>query len=334
MLLTKNQQIILRSIEMAVTLKDIAIECGVSYSTVSKALKDSPLVTEATKRKIKEKAEEMNYIPNNSARSLVSNKSHTIGLIWPAVDRVAITTLATQVNKALKQAGYFMAVSIDNPVTAASKFLELRFDGVIVFDEGEYTTLPDKITNNIPVIAYGVARKLPYPIINVHHDWAMKQAVDLLIEKGYQTIDYIGELHTKDIRQIVKKETIEKYCKEKQINFRLIDSGGLTEMATKQTIKEFLKTETLHGGIICGSYDITMGVLHHLDDLETKKTIVAYDNIKQFKSIEMPIYSVGVPAEQIAESLVKHLTRNIETDRKNKREVIDLFPTLQYHEKK
>lgn len=155
---------------MAVTLKDIATECGVSYSTVSKALKDSPLVTEATKRKIKEKAEEMNYIPNNSARSLVSNKSHTIGLIWPAVDRVAITTLATQVNEALKQAGYFMAVSIDNPITAASKFLELRFDGVIVFDEGEATTLPEKITNNIPVIAYGVARKLPYPIINVHHN--------------------------------------------------------------------------------------------------------------------------------------------------------------------
>lgn len=319
---------------MAVTLKDIAAECGVSYSTVSKALKDSPLVTEETKRKIKAKADEMNYIPNNSARSLVSNRSHTIGLIWPAVDRVAVTTLATQVNEALKQAGYFMAVSIDNPITAASKFLELRFDGVIVFDEGEDTTLPEKITNNIPVIAYGVARELSYPIINVHHNWAMKQAVDLLIEKGHQSIDYIGELHTRDIRQIVKKETIENYCREKQVSCRLIDSGGLTEMATKQTVKEFLKTETLQDGIICGSYDITMGVLHHMDGLETEKTIVAYDNIKQFKSVETPIYSVGVPAEQIAGSLVKHLIKNIETDRKNTSEVIDLYPTLQYHDKK
>lgn len=319
---------------MAVTLKDIATECGVSYSTVSKALKDSPLVTEATKRKIKEKAEEMNYIPNNSARSLVSNRSHTIGLIWPAVDRVAVTTLATQVNEAVKRAGYFMAVSIDNPITAAGKFLELRFDGVIVFDEGEDTTLPEKITNNIPVIAYGVARELPYPIINVHHNWAMKQAVDLLIEKGHQSIDYIGELHARDIRQIVKKETIENYCREKQVDYRLIDSGGLTEMATKQAVKDFLKTETLHNGIICGSYDITMGVLHHIDDLEAEKTIVAYDNIKQFKSIETPIYTVGVPAEQIAESLVKHLIRNIEAERKNTSEIIDLYPTLQYHDKK
>ncbi|MFD1066729.1 LacI family DNA-binding transcriptional regulator [Oceanobacillus locisalsi] len=319
---------------MAVTLKDIAVECGVSYSTVSKALKDSPLVTEATKRKIKEKADKMNYIPNNSARSLVSNKSHTIGLIWPAVDRVAITTLATHVNEALKQAGYFMVVSIDNPVRAASKFLELRFDGVIVFDEGESTTLPEKITNNIPVIAYGVARELPYPIINVHHNWAMKQAVDLLIEKGHQNIDYIGELHTNDIRQIVKQETIEKYCEEKQVNYRLIDSGGLTEMAAKQAVKRFLKTETLHDGVICGSYDIAMGVLHHVDELDLQKTIVAYDNIKQFNSIETPIYSVGVPAEEIASSLVKHLTRSIETGSENNPEVIDLYPSLQFHEKK
>lgn len=318
---------------MAVTLKDIANECGVSYSTVSKALKDSPLVNEATKRKIKEKAEEMHYIPNNSARSLVSNKSNTIGLIWPAVDRVAITTLATQVNLALKQAGYFMAVSIDNPITAASKFLELRFDGVIVFDEGTETTLPEKITNNIPVIAYGVARKIPYPIINVHHNWAMKQAVDLLIEQGHQCIDYVGELHTKDIRQLVKKETIENYCKEKQVNYRLIDSRGLTEAETRQTIKEFLKTETLHSGIICGSYDITMGVLQHMDDMDSEKTIVAYDNINQFESIETPIYSVGVPTEQIADSLVKHLISNIEAGRKNTSKVIDLYPTLQYHEK-
>lgn len=318
---------------MAVTLKDIAAECGVSYSTVSKALKDSPLVTEATKRKIKDKAEEMNYIPNNSARSLVSNRSNTIGLIWPSVDRVAVTTLATHVNEALKNAGYFMAVSIDNPITAASKFLELRFDGVIVFDEGEETTLPEKITNHIPVIAYGVARNLAYPMINVNHAVAMKQAVDLLIEKGHQKIDYIGDLHTKDIRQIVKKETIENYCKEREVSLRLIDSGGLTELATKQALMEFLKRNTLEDGIICGSYDITMGFLHFIDKRKQDKTIVAYDNIKQFKSIETPVYTVGVPTEKIAKSLVDTLVQNIEGGHKNTSRVIDLNPEIRYHEK-
>lgn len=315
---------------MAVTLKDIAIECGVSYSTVSKALKDSPLVTEATKRKIKEKAEEMNYIPNNSARSLVSNKSNTIGLIWPAVDRVAVTTLASQINEAVKKAGYFMVVSIDDPITAAGKFLELRFDGVIVFDEGEETRLPAKITNNIPVVAYGVDRELDYPIINVNHDKSMQLAVDTLMDKGHREIDFIGDLETKDIRQIIKKETFIHYCQEKKVNYRLIDSEGLSEEVTSNSVRKFIANNTLQKGIICGSYDITMGLLHHIDRQEERPMIVSYDNIKKFDAIDTPVHTVGVPSEKIAESLVQMLIQYIEADDIEEYQTIQLYPEVTY----
>jgi LacI family transcriptional regulator len=314
---------------MAVTLKDIARECGVSYSTVSKALKDSPLVTEATKRIIKEKAEEMNYIPNNSARSLVSNRSNTIGLIWPAVDRVAITTLASQINQALKKEGYFMVISIEDPITAAQKFLELRFDGVIIFDEGEHTTLPTKITKNIPVVAYGVERELDYPTINVNHDLAMKQAIDALINQGYQQIDYIGDIHTNDMRQIVKKDTFISHCQERNISYRMIHSGGLSEEGASRAIKAFLVNNKLNRGIICGSYDITRGLLHNLKDNVNAHTIFSYDNIDQFKSIDTPIYSVGVPSHIIAKKLVDVLLNAIKTNQVN-RSVIQLKPKISY----
>lgn len=107
---------------MAVTLKDVAEACGVSYSTVSKALKNSQLVKPNTKQMIQQKALEMNYIPNHSARALVSKKSGTIGLIWTSVDRVAVTHLITEINLAIKSLGYVMFVSIDD-VAAASKNL-------------------------------------------------------------------------------------------------------------------------------------------------------------------------------------------------------------------
>ena len=64
----------------------------------------------------------MNYIPNHSARALVSKKSGTIGLIWPSVDRVAVTHLISEINHAIKDLGYVMFVSIDD-VAAASKNL-------------------------------------------------------------------------------------------------------------------------------------------------------------------------------------------------------------------
>lgn len=72
---------------MNVTIKDIARVANVSYSTVSKALNDSPLVKENTKKKILQIARELGYHPNIAAKSLVSKKSDTIGVVWPTIER-------------------------------------------------------------------------------------------------------------------------------------------------------------------------------------------------------------------------------------------------------
>lgn len=66
---------------MAVTIKDIAKYAGVSVTTVSRALNGYPDVSEETRERIKKIAEQLNYTPNSIARGLVTNKTHTVGLI-------------------------------------------------------------------------------------------------------------------------------------------------------------------------------------------------------------------------------------------------------------
>ena len=63
---------------MEVTITNIARIAEVSYSTVSKALNNSPLVKESTKRTVLDIANQMGYHPNMVAKSLVSKKSNTI----------------------------------------------------------------------------------------------------------------------------------------------------------------------------------------------------------------------------------------------------------------
>ena len=63
------------------TLKLIAKELGVSISTVSKALRDSPEISEETREKIKAYAKLYNYKPNNIALSLKNRRINTIGVI-------------------------------------------------------------------------------------------------------------------------------------------------------------------------------------------------------------------------------------------------------------
>ena len=75
---------------MSVTIKDIARLANVSHTTVSRALNDSPLIKAETKRKIVELAEQLNYIPDYNARSLVMQKSYTVGVFFTSIDRKSV----------------------------------------------------------------------------------------------------------------------------------------------------------------------------------------------------------------------------------------------------
>ena len=66
---------------MSTTSRDVAREAGVSQSTVSRALADDGRVAPGTRRRITEVAARLGYAPNAAARSLVTNRSHTIGVV-------------------------------------------------------------------------------------------------------------------------------------------------------------------------------------------------------------------------------------------------------------
>lgn len=296
---------------MAVTLKDVAKACGVSYSTVSKALKNSPLVKPNTKAYIQQKAAEMNYIPNHSARALVSKRSNTIGLIWPSVDRVAVTHLVSEINQALKLSGYAMILSIDDIDVASKKFLEFGCDGIIIFDEGPSTNLSPEVYQNIPVVAYGVDRDIDYPIINVNHYKAMIMAIESLLAKGVTQIDYIGDINTTDSRQIAKKNAIVDYCQQHHIYYRIIDSHGLSALEAESAVKQFYAQNELAPGIICGSYDITLGTLNAIDLDYNQPIIYSYDNIPHITKLNYPVHAIGVPTTEIANKVVEVLNQVI-----------------------
>ena len=73
-----------------VTIKDVALRSGYSITTVSKALNDYSDISSNTKKLILDLCDEMGYIPNLSARSLVTQKSYTVGIIFEAVTGVGL----------------------------------------------------------------------------------------------------------------------------------------------------------------------------------------------------------------------------------------------------
>ncbi|MDQ0255952.1 LacI family transcriptional regulator [Evansella vedderi] len=308
---------------MSVTIKDIAKSAGVSYSTVSKALLNSPLVKDDTKRKIVAIAQELGYQPNAAARSLVSKKSNTIGVVWPNVERDVHAALITKINKRLEEHNYTTLMSINNISDAVNTFNRFQVDAILVFD-GDGKT--DYFSSTVPVVVYGLAKhENPYPVVDVNRKFAIKNAVHYLNRMGHNKITYIGDLPS-DPFQVEKVIGFKQALHECQIENHpnsLISVGGMDQYDGYMATKKLLETEK-PTAIICGSHDLSKGVLRAVSENNLKVpddiSIISYDNLphKESEGGNKPISIVGVPLDKITDKLTEILI-----DLVNKKEVED-----------
>lgn len=91
---------------MAVNSRDIAREAGVSQSTVSRALRGDPRVADETRAKIVEAAERLRYTPNLAARSLITNRTRTIGVVVADITNPFYPALVEVLHDEFSLSGY------------------------------------------------------------------------------------------------------------------------------------------------------------------------------------------------------------------------------------
>ncbi|MEL1253346.1 LacI family DNA-binding transcriptional regulator [Flavobacterium sp. DGU38] len=130
------------------TLKQIAKELGVSVSTVSKALNDSPEISEQTKVKIKEYAKLKNYKPNVIGLNLKNRKTKTIGVIIPNILNSFFAKVFSGIEKVADKKGYNVITCISNEsIEKEIHTLEMlsngTIDGFILSVSKEAQTLQD-----------------------------------------------------------------------------------------------------------------------------------------------------------------------------------------------
>lgn len=301
---------------MSVTIKDIARLAEVSYSTVSKALNDSPLVQAETKNKILKIAKELGYQPNIAAKKLVSNKSKTIGVVWPTINRVALSTIVTYLNEEIDKATYSMILSINNVESAINMFKQFQVDGILVFESNDDMS-SQKYDQHLP-IALIAAPVTHLPSIDVRRRDALHTAVEYLYNLGHQKLAYVGHLPYGQDGQF------DKYIgfTEALIRFGLspssemfVNTEGLYLDHGYRAMKKLLDSPYRPTAVISGSYEITQGILRATKEKGLKipedLSLISYDNIPQMGELEIPITSVGVPADVIAKAAVETLFRYI-----------------------
>ena len=128
-----------------VTIHDISKALGIDSSTVSRALNDSPRVSQKTKDKIFLKAKELGYQRNSLASNLRTNRTNTIGVIVPRISRHFFAQVIAGIEETAYEAGYNVVIcqsleSKDREVKLMETLLSNRVDGVLISISMQTTT--------------------------------------------------------------------------------------------------------------------------------------------------------------------------------------------------
>jgi LacI family transcriptional regulator len=251
------------------TLKKISAQLNLSISTVSRALKNHPDISENTKRKVKELALLMEYEPNAYAVNLRTNKSRVLGLIVPVIANMFYDSIIAAVEEYARKKNYSVIIlqSGDDPLQEAEnlKLCKLnRVDGVLISlvsdsqSEKLYTRLQE---NGIPVIFFDkVPESNQFDTVCMADDEAATIAANTIMKYNKKNILALFGSPDLSITRKRKEAFLRTLEKEKDKPPVEIHHCNSSEEAQK-LIAGFIKKKTFHDLLFCMSDELLIGAM-------------------------------------------------------------------------
>lgn len=199
-----------------VSLKDLSKELNVSISTVSRALKNHPDISQELCKKIQLLAEQRNYTPNPLAMGLLRRHTKTIGVIVPDIVTHFYSSIINGIEDEAEKNGYYVVVTSSNESYEKEKrciknLLNLRVEGVIVClsqETSDFSHFDVFLENEIPLVFFDrVCRTSEFSSIVVNNIEVSRQVIKHLFENGSKRIAHIAGPENLNI----SKERIEGY---------------------------------------------------------------------------------------------------------------------------
>ncbi|WP_282940958.1 LacI family DNA-binding transcriptional regulator [Paenibacillus sp. RC67] len=183
-----------------VTIYDIAKKANVSPMTVSRVINNSPSISEKTRKKVEEIIQELDYIPNKQARSLISKETKLVSLVISDISNPFFTNLARGAEDKALQAGYQLLLgNTDEQTDKESRYIDLllstKVDGVLIAPTG------DPSLANLRKLA---KRRVPFVFVDRYVDGiaadlvmgdnaeTTRKLVAHLVEQGHRRITLIN----------------------------------------------------------------------------------------------------------------------------------------------
>lgn len=192
---------------MMATIKDVAKRAGVSPSTVSRTLKDSPAISEETKVKVRAAMDELGYVPNSAAQMLATGLTHSLGVVLPPLtDREKISQpfymeILTAINEEASCNSQVVSIATGATLEELVRQVELmhrqkRADGfIILYSENKDPVKDYLLKERVPFVVVGAAVDNTDKVTYIDNDnkGLGKEAVNYLRTKGHQKIGFVTD---------------------------------------------------------------------------------------------------------------------------------------------
>lgn len=191
-----------------VSLKDLAEELGVSVSTVSRALKDSPEIGEEMRQRVKKLARERNYRPNPFAMSLLKNSPRIIGIIVPDIVTHFYSSIISGISDVARKNHYSVIITSSYEQYELEKqcvedLVNIRVEGIIACisqETTDYTHFAALIGQHVPVVFFDrVCLESNCSCVVADNVESGKVATEHFLQNGAKRVGFIGGANHLDI---------------------------------------------------------------------------------------------------------------------------------------
>lgn len=307
------------------TIYDIAEKLNISVATVSRALKDDPVVSKKTKKKIFDMADELGYRSNHYASNLRRQKSNTIGVIVHELNSNFITSVLAGIEKVTYEAGYDLIITHSSETYAkeaanAKNLFHKRVDGLIAslaFDTTDLDHYKPFIDRGIPIMFFDrVEQDSNNTVVIIDNSKCGYLATQHLIEQGCKRIAHI----TSPLKRNVYAQRFKGYRDalfDHGIPFEeeLLIINDLSEKAGVESALQIMKLDPLPDGIFITNDFVAAVCMRTLKEhgirIPEDIAIVGFNNDAIAKLIEPALTTINYPGidmgEIAARNLINHL---------------------------
>lgn len=324
-----------------ITIYDIAKEANVSPTTVSRVLTNNPLVKESTRKLVLEKMKEMDFTPNEAARSLTKKQTNMIGMIVPDITNPFFSQTYIEVERRAHELGY--TVLLRNSMnrsemesTHLREFVQRRVE-CIVFMGGRINKLENdpkeveemlEVMERVPLIMVnGQMEGVECHRICTNEEDGIRKIVSHLIEQGHEHLSLIGGaegISTTDVKVKAFQEEIEK----KELEFRgewQIYSGYDIDDG-RQAMRELLQKDSKPTAIIGINDMVIYGALKECREQNVpidNFSFVGFDDIFPSDIVHPSLTTINHNYEILSTEIVNSVQNIIEKKPVEKEILID-----------